>query len=429
MPELHETTKDWHWHDAVEKWLKPQGVPDVPEWVPVLADTVLFLGVLVLAMLAYFVAKSLVVRTIRSVVKRTKNTWDDELIHSRIFGWIAQLVPGLILWSVGPMVLRDEAAADLLRVLSEVYLILMVLMALNSVLNLAERIYQRFPVSKEIPIKGFIQVLKILLFIAGTIFVVASVIGKSPVIIFGSLGALTAVMMLVFKDAILGLVAGVQLSANRMIAKGDWIEMPKFGADGEVLEVALTTVKVQNWDKTITTIPTYALISDSFRNWRGMSSSGVRRIKRSLNLDMGSVRLLATDDLLRFRRIRVLRDYLSRKQQELEEWNEGFSEEEVLEPVNARALTNLGTFRAYIVEYLKQHPKIAQDQTLLVRQLQPSEHGLPLEIYIFTTDNRWVEFEEIQSDIFDHMLAVLPEFGLRPFQAPAGADIEKLSGR
>lgn len=271
--------------------------------------------------------------------------------------------------------------------------------------------------------------LKILLFLAGTILVVASVIGESPAIIFGGLGALTAVMMLIFKDSILGLVAGVQLSANRMVARGDWIEMPKFEADGEVLEVALTTVKVQNWDKTITTIPTYALISDSFRNWRGMGASGVRRIKRNMCLDMGSVHLLGADELKRFRRIRVLRDYLERKEEELSDWNEAFPPEDASEPVNARALTNLGTFRAYVVEYLKQHPKVAQDQTLLIRQLQPTEHGLPLEIYIFSTDNRWIEFEGIQSDIFDHLLAVLPEFGLRPFQSPSGADLERLGAR
>ncbi|MGD7653660.1 MAG: mechanosensitive ion channel family protein [Verrucomicrobiales bacterium] len=386
----------------------------------------MLLLVLLAAFAVYFIALRIVVRLIRAAVKRTENTWDDELVHSRVFRWIAQLVPGMVLWVGGQAVLRDPTASDIVRILAEVYIIVCSILTLNSVLNVCERIYRRFPVSREVPIKGFIQVFKILLFVAGTIFVVASVIGKSPVLIFSGLGALTAVMMLIFKDSILGLVAGVQLSANRMIARGDWIEMPKFGADGDVIDVALTTVKVQNFDKTITTIPTYALISDSFRNWRGMSESGVRRIKRNLLLDMNSVRLLDPPSVERFRKIRLLRDYLDTKKKELDEWNRQFPDEEIGEPVNARALTNLGTFRAYIGEYLKVHPRISKNHTLLVRQLQPTEHGLPIEIYVFTNDNRWIEYEGIQSDIFDHLLAVLPEFGLNVFQAPSGADLKAL---
>lgn len=386
----------------------------------------MFLAVVLAAIGAYFIAFRLVVRLIRALVKRSENTWDDELVHSRVFRWIAQLVPGMVLWVGGQAALRDPTASDAVRILAEVYIIAVALLALNSLINVCERIYRRYPVSREIPIKGFLQIFKILFFAAGAIFVVSAVIGKSPVLIFSGLGALTAVMMLIFKDAILGLVAGVQLTANRMIARGDWIEMPKFGADGDVIDVALTTVKVQNFDKTITTIPTYALISDSFRNWRGMSKSGVRRIKRNLLLDMNSVGLLDASSIERFRKIRLLRDYLDNKGKELEEWNRQFPDGETEEPVNARALTNLGTFRAYIVEYLKSHPKISKDQTLLVRQLQPTEQGLPIEIYVFINDNRWIEYEGIQSDIFDHLLAVLPEFGLNVFQAPGGADLKNL---
>ena len=413
------------WHKMIEGWIGGGGKED-SWWTPVLADALLFVALLVAAVAIYFIALRIVVRLIRAVVKRTENTWDDELVHSRVFRWIAQLVPGLVIWVGGQAVLRDPAVADTVRVLAEIYIIVVALLALNSVINVLERIYRRFAVSKEIPIKGFLQVFKILLFVVGVIFVVSSVIGKSPVLIISGLGALTAVLMLVFKDAILGLVAGVQLSANRMVARGDWIEMPKFGADGDVIEVALTTVKVQNFDKTITTIPTYALISDSFRNWRGMNKSGVRRIKRNLLLDMNSVRLLDTAGIARFRKIRLLRDYLDAKEKELAEWNEQFPAGETGEPVNARALTNVGTFRSYVVEYLRSHPKISKDHTLLVRQLQPTEHGLPIEIYVFTNDNRWIEYEGIQSDIFDHLLAVLPEFGLRIFQEPAGTDLEKL---
>ena len=236
---------------------------------------------------------------------------------------------------------------------------------------------------------------------------------------------MTAIIMLIFKDSILGLVAGIQLSANRMVARGDWIEMPKFGADGEVLEVALTTVKIRNWDKTITTIPTYALISDSFKNWRGMSNSGVRRIKRSVSVDMSSVAFLDQESLPRLRKISLLKDYLSQKEQEIDSWNT--QNADLANPINARSLTNIGTFRAYIREYLKNHPKIAQEETLLVRQLQPTENGIPVELYIFTTDNRWANYEDIQSDIFDHLLSVLPEFGLRAFQAPSDYSFQSMT--
>ena len=412
-------------HQTVEGWIG-RGAGSGANWVSVLADVLILLGVVLAAIGFYFIAWRLVVRLLRALVKRSDNTWDDELVKSRVFQWIAQLVPGMLIWSGGQAALRNPAASEVVRILAEIYIIVVAFLALSSVLNVCERIYRRFPVSREIPIKGFLQVIKILIFVAAAIFVVASVIGKSPVLIFSGLGALTAVLMLIFKDAILGLVAGVQLSANRMVARGDWIEMPKFGADGDVIDVALTTVKVQNFDKTITTIPTHALISDSFRNWRGMSKSGVRRIKRNLLLDMNSVSLLDENSIERFRKIRLLRDYLDRKVKELDEWNGQFPDEESVEPVNARALTNLGTFRAYIAEYLKSHPKISKDQTLLVRQLQPTEKGLPIEIYIFTNDNRWIEYEGIQSDIFDHLLAVLPEFGLNVFQSPTGTDFKNL---
>ena len=410
-------------HETVEGWLG-RGLGSDASWAAGLADALIFLMVLFSAVGIYFIALRLVVRLIRVLVKRSDNTWDDELVSSRLFRWIAQLVPAMMVWTGGQAALRNSTMSEAVRVLAEIYIIVMVSLAVNSILNVCERIYRRFSVSREIPIKGFLQIFKILIFSAAAIFMVSAVLGKSPVIIFSGLGALTAVMMLIFKDAILGLVAGVQLSANRMVARGDWVEMPKFGADGDVIDVALTTVKVQNFYKTITTIPTHALISDSFKNWRGMSKSGVRRIKRNLLLDMNSVALLDENSIERFRKIRLLRDYLDGKEKELDEWNMQFLEEENAEPVNARALNNLGTFRAYVGEYLKSHPKISKDQTLLVRQLQPTEKGLPIEIYIFTNDNRWIEYEAIQSDIFDHLLAVLPEFGLNVFQSPTGSDLK-----
>ncbi|MDH3745602.1 MAG: mechanosensitive ion channel family protein, partial [Acidobacteriota bacterium] len=253
----------------------------------------------------------------------------------------------------------------------------------------------------------------------------ATLLGKSPVFLLGGMGVLASVLMLVFKDPILGFVAGIQLSTNRMLSKGDWIEMPSYGADGDVIDIALTTVKVQNWDKTITTVPTHALISDSFKNWRGMSESGGRRIKRSAYIDMNTIKLCTREMIERYSKIRHIADYLETKQRELRDWNEkqGIDDTNI---VNGRRITNIGTFRAYLLAYLKNHPQINQEMTLLVRQLAPTPNGLPVEIYCFSGDKEWAAYESIQADIFDHILAVLPEFDLRTFQNPSGSDFQRL---
>ncbi len=388
----------------------------------------LFLGVIIISFLAYHCTRKIFTNVVIKLVKLSKNDWDDEVLESKIFRWLAMFVPFVIIYNTATPVFGADymgemmVVGEVIRNLSEVALVLMILMILNSVLNIVERIYQRYEVSKEVPIKSFLQVTKIILAFVAVILIIATLIGKSPLLIFTGLGAMTAVLMLIFKDSILGLVAGVQLSANRMVARGDWIEMPKFGADGEVLDVALTTVKVRNWDKTITTIPTYALISDSFKNWRGMSNSGVRRIKRSLSIDISTIRFLDDAGIDKMQSVSLLKIYLERKLGEIEIWNKerGAHENDL---INARGLTNIGTYRAYIVEFLRNHPKVSQNETLLVRQLQVGENGLPIEIYVFSTDNEWLNFEAIQSDIFDHLFAILPEFGLRAFQNPSGADM------
>jgi miniconductance mechanosensitive channel len=267
---------------------------------------------------------------------------------------------------------------------------------------------------------------KLIIYLVGVIFVISLLIGRTPIYLFSGLGAMTAVLMLIFKDAILGFVAGIQLTANKMVTPGDWIQMPKYGADGDVIEVALTTVKVRNWDKTITTIPTYALISDSFKNWRGMRESGGRRIKRAINIDMNTIRLCTPEMLERFRRIQYISDYIDRKQKEVKEYNREHGVDDT-SSVNGRRLTNIGTFRAYVIAYLKNHPMVRQDMTFLVRQLAPTEHGLPIEVYVFCKDIVWANYEAIQADIFDHFLAVVPEFDLRVYQSPAGSDFSRLT--
>ena len=262
-------------------------------------------------------------------------------------------------------------------------------------------------------------------FLAG-IFVISILLNKTPVYLLSGVGALAAVLMLVFRDSILGFVAGIQLAANRMVSVGDWIEMPKYGADGDVLEVALTTVKVQNWDKTITTIPTYALISESFKNWRGMSESGGRRIKRAVNIDMSSIRFSDEEMLGRYEKIQYISEYIESKKHELEAFNQSENVDNA-SLANGRRMTNIGTFRAYVVAYLGNHPMINSDMTFLVRQLQPGQYGLPIEIYVFCSDKDWANYEAIQADIFDHILAVMPEFDLRVYQNPTGADFRMLN--
>jgi miniconductance mechanosensitive channel len=421
------------WHNKLSQWFFQNNHVDLDWHLSLLVDGALFLAVLVVAILSYYVMRCLLKRIVNQVVTKTKNTWDDELLNSKIFTWIALIVPVVIVWHAAPHAIITQHSgmpfvSGIIQMTARVLMIVLTFLSANSLLNIVERIYDRYEVSRELPIKSLIQVIKIGLILITIIFIISNLIGTPAVMIFSGLGAMTAIMMLIFKDSILGLVAGVQLSANRMVARGDWIEMPKFGADGEVLEVALTTVKVRNWDKTITTIPTYALISDSFKNWRGMNNSGVRRIKRSINIDMSTIRFLDDTMLAQMKKITLLQNYLKEKEQEITEWNTSQADDIMENPVNSRALTNLGTFRAYVREYLKNHPKIDEHQTLLVRQLQPTEHGIPIELYIFTNDNRWEYYEDIQSDIFDHLLSILDQFNLRAFQAPSDSAFQALTG-
>lgn len=285
-------------------------------------------------------------------------------------------------------------------------------------------IYESFNVSKSRPIKGYLQVAKIIIYILVFVSIISILLGENGFGWVAGFGAFSAVLMLVFKDPILGFVGGIQLTSNNMVEIGDWISMPKYGADGTVNEITLTTVKVQNWDKTITTIPTYTLVTDYFQNWRGMEESGGRRIKRSINIDMRSVKFCSEELLERFKKIQILTEYLNRKNNELKNYNTKYKVEGI-EIVNGRRQTNLGIFRAYLKEYLRRKPEINTEMTFLVRQIQPNENGIPIEIYVFSKIKDWAIYEDIQSDIFDHILAVIPEFELEIFQNPTGADFSK----
>ncbi len=384
-------------------------------------------AVVVLSVVANLVAKRIILRVVTRVIRRTQNEWDDVFLERRVFERFSHLAPALVIYWLAPAALWGlDSLVNLAQRGSQIYMIVVGLLVLDSLLDALHDIYGRFEVSRRVPIKGFVQVVKIVVTCLGAILIVSTAVQRSPGVFLGGIGAMTAVVMLVFRDPILGFVAGIQLTANRMVRPGDWIEMPKYGADGDVLEVGLTTVKVQNWDKTITTIPTYALISDSFKNWRGMEESGGRRIKRAIHLDMTSVKFCDAALLDRFRQFTLLAEHIERKRQELDDWNRerGIDESRL---VNARRLTNLGCFRAYLEQYLRHHPKIHQDMTFLVRQLAPTPQGLPMEIYVFSSDQAWAHYEAIQADIFDHLLAVLPEFELRVFQSPSGGDVAALA--
>ena len=411
--------------EKFQRWLIDTGVTE--GIAVIMIEVIEVLGVAVLAFVANWITKSIILRVVHQAVKRTRTDWDDVLVKRRVFQRMSHLAPALVIYGMASVVFSTENLIGLAQRGAQVYMLLVGLLVVDALLNSVNDIYQGFEVARRIPITGYLQVVKIVVTVAVIIFCISIVIDEPVFALFAGLGALTAIILLIFKDSILGLVAGIQLVANDMVRPGDWIEIPKYGADGDVVEITLNTVKVQNWDKTITTIPTYTLISDSFKNWRGMSDSGGRRIKRSVPIDMGSVKFCSDEMIERFSRIQLLGAYIARKKKELAEYNQTNQiDESVL--VNGRRMTNLGTFRAYLVAYLRAHPKVHQDMTFLVRQMPPSETGLPLEIYVFSNDQAWANYEAIQADIFDHILASLPEFDLRSFQNPTGDDVRSSLG-
>jgi miniconductance mechanosensitive channel len=391
--------------------------PDLSRYLSIM---IMILFIAFLCIVANFITKKVVIRVITLFVTKNKIRWGHILLERKVFRKLSHIVPALIILSFSR---TFPAYGDLIITGVSTYIIIVGITVLYSLLNAVNDIYQTFEISKIRPIKGYIQVVKIILITVGSIIVIANLIGKSPLIFLSGIGALSAVFMLVFKDSLLGLVAGIQLTANDMVRVGDWIEMPKYGADGDIIDISLNTVKVQNWDKTITSIPSYALISDSFINWRGMQTSGGRRIKRSLFIDTSSISFCTEEMIERFKNIHYLSNYIISREHEIEEFNKK-NEINRSNPVNGRALTNIGVFRAYISNYLQNHSGINQEMTLMVRQLAPTEHGLPLEIYAFSNDVRWGVYETIQADIFDHLFAVAQEFGLRIFQNPTGHDLK-----
>ncbi len=404
------------YHQAID-WLE-----QYPQLYTLISLTLLILA----AWLANWVVKRILVRGLVRLLKASPIGHEQSLENARFISRLANIVPAIVL-SAGIVLIPGlpEALITVVRNVCGAFIILTIALAITNVMTVVNGIYERRPQARSKPIKGYIQLINIVIYSIATILIIATLIDRSPLILLSGLGAMAAVLMLIFQDTLLSLVASVQINSNDILRVGDWIEMPALNADGDVIDISLHTVKVQNWDKTITTIPTKRLISDPFKNWRGMQESGGRRIKRALMLDQQSVHFLDDQERAHLHRFRLLDEYLNAKEAEIGEWNRQLKESGQ-EPVNTRRITNIGTFRAYVERYLRSHPGIHQDMTLIVRQLSPTAEGLPIELYCFTNTVAWVEYEGIQSDIFDHLLAILPEFGLRVYQAPSGQDMREM---
>ncbi|MBT8477946.1 MAG: mechanosensitive ion channel family protein [Gemmatimonadetes bacterium] len=412
-----QTTTDAGWLAAARSWLATY---------PALETAAGIVALLVVAWTAGVLARRYLVRLVERLTAKSPIDWDNVVAHHGVFRRLAHLIPLAIVYYGIDLV--PNVPPGVYNTIENVALVLMVWTVIRSadgLVNAVGQIYDGLAVAQDRPIRGFLQLFKIFMYVLGGILIVAVAIGESPLVLLGGFGAMTAVLMPVFKDTILSVVASIQIASNDMIRLGDWVEMPKYGADGDVIEIALHTVKIQNWDKTVTTIPTHAFISDWFRNWRFMSESGGRRIRRDLYVDQSTIRFLGEEEVDRFKRFDLLREYIAGKEARLSEVNRPV-EAAHEDPVNARRLTNIGTFRAYIYSYLQNHPQVRQDMTLLVRQREPTPDGLPIQIYCFTATTKWAEYEGIQSDIFDHILAIVPEFGLSVFQHPSGQDLREI---
>ena len=414
--------------------LEEMVMPVLDKYIPQYSDLIYtgmaLLLIVLISGLIHFVLHRVVIAWVGGRAQGDRRIWRKAFFERKLFSRFALMLQGIIIYiQAGIWLEADAHLLPIIQTVAHIWILLYGMLSLFSLFDALLDIFQLHPSMRNFPLRGIFQSLKLVTSIFISLLIISTLIGKSPLILLSGLGAMTAVLMLVFKDPILGLVAGIQLSANNMLTVGDWLEMPKYGADGAVIDIGLTTVKVQNWDNTITTIPTYALISDSFKNWRGMSESGGRRVKRSLLIDSSSVHFLQESDLERLRRGQLLAPYLDEKVKEVTQHNQS-KHIDLSSLVNGRRLTNIGTFRAYLTTLLKQHPFIHQNMTIMVRQLEQTPNGIPMEIYAFTNTTKWVDYEAIQGDIFDHIFAVLPEFGLRAHQAPTGYDMRSLaSGR
>ncbi len=399
--------------DAIHGFMLRNGVPEAfAAWL----DQIISMAIIILiAYLIGIAADRIGNRIMFRIMRLTKTEWDDIFYKNRVFHKAITTIPAMIIYSLVPLAIRSAVWISVFRKIAVIYIIVQIIRAISSATTSLTEIYSAKTHYSTKPIKVFFQIINVVSIFCGGIIILSVLINESVTTLIAGLGASMAIIMLIFKDSILGFVAGWQLSANDQLRIGDWITVPKYGADGDVIEMSLYAVKVRNFDNTITTVPPYALISESFQNWRGMQESGGRRIKRSINIDMKSVRFCDSEMLERFSSIGILREYIETKQKEIDEFNVKLPEKS---PIYRRQ-TNLGVFRAYVTNYLKNNPELNTSLTYMVRQLQPTEKGIPLEIYCFVADKKWVHYESVQSDIFDHIISIIPFFGLEIFQYPS----------
>ncbi len=404
--EIMSLLKSWHFTDVAAE----------------LTAVVIYLAIIAVACwLVNFILKKYIVSLARKLARRSGTRWGQILAEHDAFKRLSHLGPGLVIYEAIPLMTSKHypwitALSGLIRTLAVVYMLFAVIWFLMSLIKAFEAYYNGLKYAVQHPIRGYLQILRIIIWFVAVVFAVSILLNKSPWAFFTGLGAISAVLMLVFKDTILGFVASIQVSAYDMVRVGDWITVPKLSADGDVIEVSINTVKIRNFDHTIVTIPTYSLISNGVQNWRGMSESGGRRIKRSIYIDLDTIHFCQPQELEQLKQLALLKGHIVHKQQQIESHNASLGLSEQTPHINGRSLTNIGLFRAYIEKYLRQNKRIHQQFTFLIRQLQPTETGLPLELYIFTNDVNWINYEGIQSDIFDHLLAALPMFNLRAFQ-------------
>ncbi|MFT6026419.1 MAG: miniconductance mechanosensitive channel [Bacteroidia bacterium] len=411
-----------HW---MSDWLTSIGL--AAELVPTVAFGLDICILILVALLADLIAKRVVLRAIESAVKRSSSTLDDIFFDKKVFDALAHLAPAVVIEIGAPVVF--EAYPDFVAGLSkfiQLYTIVIVVWVMSSFLDALLELSHRNPYLKDKPMLSYIQLGKLLSYVMAGVMMFSILFSKSPMVVLSAFGAAGAVLIFVFKDTILGLVASIQISVNDTLRVGDWVSMEKFNADGDVIKITLNTIEVQNWDKTISTIPAYAFVSDSFKNWRGMSESGGRRIKRSLNISLSSVQFCNQNMLEQFKKFELLEDYIASRSEEISNYNSDLKVDKTY-PLNGRHLTNLGIFRAYAERYLKANANIRTDMTCMVRQQAPTEVGIPLEIYCFTNTIEWLPYENIQSDIFDHLIATASLFELEIFQSPSGSDFGQLN--
>lgn len=402
------------WLNSIQSWLT------LPTWA---VSTLILLGFITAGLLLDWLLSKLLLPRFKARMAQSRGQLTAILWNNKVLSYLIHLLPGLLLYYLIPFLDDGESLLEaLLLKACFIYLGIFIFLSLLEITNVIAKLAQQAQFGQRLPIRSIQQLIKLMVSMVFLLFIIGILLNENPLYLISGLGAFTAILLVVFKDTILGFVGGIQLAANDMVRQGDWVEMAKYGADGNVIDVGLTTVKIQNWDKTITTVPTHAMISDAFKNWRGMENAQGRRIKRAVRLDINSIGFLSEQQWQELMAIQLIAKYLDGKQQVLKLQGDAAGH-----PINQRQLTNLGTFRAYLQSYLTEHPKIHQEMTLMVRQLAPTEHGLPLEIYCFCRDKAWVDYEAVQADIFDHIYAVLPSFGLTPYQLPSGNNLLPIS--